>query len=126
MYVNLGNRLELECDECFPCGKIEICGTWASYEIIPENIKEAIILLTLEKAQPGVTGLSGSQGAVESVEWDDFKIDYNNSQIYSDVDTTGFFEIDRLLNNIPTSDQIKFSIIENTQSKCCKKGTNEC
>ena len=124
-YRNIGNRLEIDCHDKLSCGEIEICGSWSSYKTIPENIREAVILLSLERAQPGITGLNGAQGNITEVEWDDFRIEYNNNQQSEEIDSTGYFEIDRLISHSPTSKQIKFAIVD-TLDKCCHKGNCSC
>ena len=125
-YTNQGNWLELTCKSFYKCGQIEVCGDWSSYAVLPPSIKEAVVLLTLELSQPGITGMSGSQGAVNRVEWDDFKIEYNQNQIYNNLNTTGFFEIDRLLTNVPTTDVIKFAVIGGKKDTCCKDSCGQC
>lgn len=117
-YTNLGYGIEAACDKCFNCGTLEVCGTWADYEVVPPYIKEAVYLLALEKIQPGITGLSASQGVVEEVEWDDFKIRYTAAQA-GVIDSTGYYEIDRLISMAPVHSQIKLSIVDNTKSKKC-------
>jgi len=124
-YANQGNWLELTCKNFYKCGQIEICGDWASYAVIPPSIKEAVVLLTLELAQPGITGLNTSSG-VKNVAWDDFKIEYTDNQIDPNAATTGFLDIDRLLLNIPTTNTIKFSIIGGNKETCCRDGCDSC
>ena len=123
-YRNLHNRLEVSCNT-LRCGEVEICGFWSSYLNVPLNIKEAVILLALEKAVPGSTGINGSQGQIEEVEWEDFSITYTETPQQHDLGSTGFIDIDRLINHQPTSKQIKFAIVD-TINKCCNQERCSC
>ena len=120
---NFGTWLEY-CDNIFPCGSnnIEICGHWGSFTTIPENIKKAVVYLTLELSQPGITGIVSSSGTVDSVTWDDFSITYNTSGIDLTEITTGFAEIDRMVMAfVPTRSRIKMSIIDKKCKDCCTR-----
>jgi hypothetical protein len=122
------DRIKMKCGSCFPCGELKICGLWGDFEQLPQYFREAVYLLALEKAQPGVTGLSASQGLVDKIEWPDFKLTYNNSIINTpDIQTTGYYEIDRLISVIPTSAQIKFSVVGDGPNKFCRyRGEKQC
>lgn len=129
--TNCSSWLEYQCSGSFPCGSknITVCGTWGSFETVPDGLKKAIIQLTLENLQPGITGIETSQGLVDSVSWSDFSINYNTADLDVTVPTTGFPSIDRLLQSyIPTISQIKFGVIDSCNSTLCKHNTfrNEC
>jgi hypothetical protein len=71
---------------------IHVSGTWGR-TTVPAEIKEATILLTLEKLQPGSSKMT-SYG-IDSAKWDDFEIQYKGSVKNSEL--SGFAEIDRIL-----------------------------
>jgi len=128
--TNFDNWLEFGCDDScsggiFPCGtaNIEVCGSWG--HIMPAAIEKAVIYLTLEWSQPGILGLSTTNGLADTVTWDDFSIKYNtgDSAGFNEF-STGYPEIDQLITPyIPTQSQIGFSLIgdNDCEPKCCGK-----
>jgi len=113
--TNYGTNVEYLCGEYFPCGRnnIQICGKWG--EELPLNIRKAIILLTLERLQPGITGNEQNTGSVQSVTWSDFAITYDTGNTVEGL--TEFAFINRLIMPfIPTGSQISISAIGDD---CC-------
>lgn len=71
---------------------IKIVGTWGA-SAVPKGIKEATILLTLEKLKPGSTRMRTSD--IKRQEWLDYEQEMQISNVYGSE--TGFPEVDRLL-----------------------------
>lgn len=117
------------CEFTFPKGhkNVTVCGAWG--EPLPANVKEAAILMTIEKINPGLTGMTSSVGKVSSVDWSDFNIKYSESKDGANMRTTGYIEIDRLLDMyINTDAQIGFcSTSEFEDDECsCRKPNCDC
>lgn len=113
-------------DGLFNCNsKLVVCGSWGTP--MPRNIKKAIILLTLENSQPGITGLYNSVEGAEEIVWADFRITYNDRIIDGDL-SSGFRAIDRLiLPFIPTMSQIGITSIDNKcPNGCCNDKRCSC
>ena len=134
--TNYGTKLEFcDCSDTFPIGhnNIKVCGQWATYDTIPDNMYYIIYTLALEFSEPGITGLTSEDGYLKKVEWDDFKIEYNNSDIHLTGLTTGYSKIDRMIEAlVPTRNKVKFGTIQgnNKNTKYCSthntKGCNQC
>lgn len=123
-FLNLGNRLKTNCNRSIPRGDIIICGLWASFEVLPQTLKEAVTLLALEKSQSGITGIDATQRNYKKVDWDDFKLEFFPDTNTDPGTSTGYPQIDQLLFSVPTSNQIKMSILDRCRKTniCCKKG----
>lgn len=90
--------LVLDAGETWPIGRknIVIDGTWGQSTVPPE-IKRAVCLLALERLLTGITQLTSD--VVKRAEWDDFSIEFGSGDRAFTGHTTGFFEIDRLLDS---------------------------
>jgi hypothetical protein len=107
--------LEFTCPDCFPCGhnNIRVCGSWG--KPMPQAIKQAIIMLTIESLAPGTMGLT-NPGGVSRASWEDFSISYRETDNPSQI-TTGYVEIDNMLQPyVATMSQIKMFVP--TNDKC--------
>lgn len=134
--TNYGTKLEFcDCANTFPIGKnnIKVCGSWSTFDAIPDNLFYIIYTLALEFSEPGITGLNSSEGYIKKVEWDDFKIEYNSSDIHLTGLTTGYSKLDRMIEAlIPTRNKVKFGTIQgnNKNTKYCSthntKGCTQC
>lgn len=90
------NVLSYDCCEYkFPCGidNIKVCGVFG--ETINNAIKDIVIQLALEEAQPGITGLV-KYSSVKSISWGDVSISYSNLERVTGM-STGYFELDNKL-----------------------------
>ena len=78
----------------WPLGQrnIAIEGIWGR-NIVPPEIKRAVLLLALERLVPGSTNMTGVD--VTQAVWPDFTLTFRIGQIHGQ--TTGFGEVDRLL-----------------------------
>jgi len=94
---NHAHFLQYDCKSKFPCGKsnIRVCGTWGAYTTIPTTVKRAIILLTLERIEPGITGIDNNQNQIDSIVWSDLSINYRTTGVdFADI-STGIPYVDR-------------------------------
>lgn len=120
--------LELTCDEYFPCGRnnIRVCGTWG--KTMPQAIREAIIMLTIEALSPGMLALS-NPGNISRASWEDFSISYRDIQGSDPAISTGYREIDQLLQPyVATASQIKLFVPtdDNCVPRKCGKVRGRC
>jgi hypothetical protein len=78
----------------WPLGQknIWIAGTWGR-ATTPVDIKEAVILLTLEALIPGSSQMSNAD--IRKAEWDDFSVTFKGSDTFGQA--TGFLAVDRIL-----------------------------
>lgn len=109
------------CDFKFPKGyqNITVCGFWGVS--LPLNVKNVAIQMALESTHPGITGLTSSNGVVESARWRDFAIQYSDLR-NENIWTTGFVELDKVLEvYIDSCSQIGFDLIHGEDNPCnCK------
>lgn len=85
---------------------IKIVGVWG-WETTPKEIKDAVAQLVLKEVDPQSINLTSVNG-VQRAEWDDFEIEFTHASANSNKSTTGYLEIDRILNrylnwNLPFS-----------------------
>jgi hypothetical protein len=100
-------------DSYFECGKnnITVCAKWG--EPMPAAVEKVIVYMTLESLEPGILGLSRSDGLMDTITWEDVSLKYNTSGSSEfNPYSTGFFELDQLLfPHIPTSSSIGFGLV---------------
>tara|TARA_R110002167_G_scaffold89203_1_gene240658 strand:- start:35589 stop:36320 length:732 start_codon:yes stop_codon:yes gene_type:complete len=107
----------------FTCGKnnITVCAQWG--EQMPAAVEKVIVYMTLESLQPGILGLSRSDGLMDTITWEDVSLKYNTSgSSQFDPFSTGFFELDQLLfPHVPTSSKIGFGLVGDSdcESRSC-------
>jgi len=124
---NDGNSISYKCcDSYFPCGDITVCGIWG--QGLDPIIKNAIIKLTMERVNPGSTGMQCNQGNVKSEAWTDYTVTYGDSNEDSRFWTTGFNEIDLDLQILlPTSATMDIIQLNKNCGNCspvtCNKGS---
>lgn len=115
------------CNEIFPCGdnNIIVCGTWG--ENIPCNLKKVIILMTLENLNEGLTGIKKVDNP-ENVSWGDFSINYGSPVKEITGLTTGYFDLDIILEAfIDGGDQITYGVVGDGSCSCEKnKNCGDC
>ena len=120
--TNCRNWLEMNCGGIFPCGSknIEVCGIWG--DEMPAAIRQVILMLTLEALAPGTSGLSSIDN-VKSATWEDFRYSAFDRDLTENGLSTGFFELDQMLNPyISTVANVGISIVpqdENCAMRYC-------
>ncbi len=127
-------RFEKTVDTVFECGdkNIAVCGKWG--EPMPAAVEKVIVYMTLENLQPGILGLSRSDGLLDTITWEDVSLKYNTSGTSEfNPFSTGFFELDQLLMpHVPTSSSIGFGLVgdNDCDQRCCdpfnKRNCSKC
>jgi hypothetical protein len=103
-----GNELDLdhftvndhfvEYKRCLSCCTYEICGEFG-FSSIPPGLKRAVLIMSLELLQPGITGYVKPFG-ITRADWEDFSLSYRVDDTFNLFgSTTGFREIDDMVNN---------------------------
>lgn len=91
---NMRPRVMVGSGGLWPLGQrnIKVAGTWGASSV-PAEIKEATILLTLERLVPNSTKMTPKD--IKSGKWPDFEVVFRVAD--NQVSLTGYPEIDRLL-----------------------------
>lgn len=101
--VNLRRaRKRFEGRGVWPLGQqnIKVVGVWGKSEI-PEEVKESVKLLTIQRLMPDESPLSPS--GVARVDWPDHEVEFYNYFKEHQANTTGYRETDVLLQNLIVS-----------------------
>lgn len=81
---------------------IKVVGTWG-LATTPTEIKEAVALLVLKEIDPQGVNLTSMNG-IKRAEWDDFEIEFTTYSGNTNINSTGYLEIDRILNKYIRAD----------------------
>lgn len=110
----------LEGEQCFPCCKYEVCGSWGYAEgEIPAMLKRAIIILALELLSPGITGYVTPTG-VSRADWEDFSISWRVDETQNVFGrSTGIRYIDNILANYMNHSGMFLMASSNCPETCC-------
>lgn len=92
------NEHFVEYKRCLSCCTYEICGEFG-FSSIPPGLKRAVLIMSLELLQPGITGYVKPFG-ITRADWEDFSLSYRVDDTFNLFgSTTGFREIDDMVNN---------------------------